>query len=157
MQAQALSAMTGRDTGAAPSQEELVQQSLADFADAADAPEGSTSGRTVLALSVDGPSDWQPTAECPKPVIASIRQKLSALEASTLEVLDDSAKHAGHAGARETNSPSGETHFKVRIVSEAFQGLNVVKRHRMVYGLLADELAGPVHALNLDTKAPSEV
>lgn len=102
-------------------------------------------------------SPWEPTAEEPKPVAASIRRKIeSELKPSILEVTDESHKHAGHAGARETVSPSGETHFNVTVVSEAFEGLNQVKRHRAVFGLLKEELAGPLHALSLDTKSPSE-
>jgi stress-induced morphogen len=48
-------------------------------------------------------------------------------------VINDSASHAGHAGARETTSPSGETHFKVALVSPEFEGLATIKRHRLVY------------------------
>jgi len=50
-----------------------------------------------------------------------------------LEVMDESAQHAGHAGARETDSPSGETHFRVELVSPEFEGLPTIKRHRLVY------------------------
>ena len=50
-----------------------------------------------------------------------------------LEVVDESAQHAGHAGARETDSPSGETHFRVALVSPEFEGLTTIKRHRLVY------------------------
>ena len=50
-----------------------------------------------------------------------------------LEVMDESAQHAGHAGARETDSPSGETHFRVALVSPEFEGLPTIKRHRLVY------------------------
>ena len=78
------------------------------------------------------------------------------LSAQEVIVLDESAQHAGHAGAKSTVSPSGETHLKLKVVSEKFVGLNAVKRHRLVYGLLQDELSGPVHALNLDTKTPNE-
>jgi stress-induced morphogen len=134
---------------------------------------GGSGGHSVNALSVGGriqdesgypassgasTASWEPTAECPKPVAASIEHKMKdLLQATHVEVLDESAQHAGHAGARSTVSPSGETHLKVSVVSEAFVGLNTVKRHRKVYALLADELAGPVHALSLDTKTPSEL
>jgi BolA protein len=69
-----------------------------------------------------------------------------------LAVIDDSARHAGHAGAR----PGGETHFTVEIVSESFAGQSRVARHRMVYGLLADEIAGGVHALAVKAVTPAE-
>lgn len=72
------------------------------------------------------------------------------LAPSLLEVVDDSARHAGHAGSRD----GGETHFNVKVVSEAFAGLNRVQRQRLVLTLLAEELAGPVHALSLDLQAP---
>lgn len=69
-----------------------------------------------------------------KPVRASMERKLTeALQPEALTILDESAQHAGHAGSRMLASPSGETHFKVSIVSSAFEGLNTVKRHRQVY------------------------
>jgi BolA family transcriptional regulator, general stress-responsive regulator len=87
-------------------------------------------------------------------VAARMRSKLeAALMPSLLEIDDDSAKHAGHAGARA----GGESHFSVRIVSAAFAGKSRVDRQRLVHGVLADELAGPVHALALRLKAPDEV
>lgn len=75
-----------------------------------------------------------------------------ALRPERLEVVDESHLHAGHAGAR----PEGETHFRVRIVSGAFSGVSRVDRHRRVNALLAAELAGPVHALAIDARAPEE-
>lgn len=69
-----------------------------------------------------------------KPVRASMERKLTeVLQPEALTILDESAQHAGHAGSRMLASPSGETHFKVSIVSSAFEGLNTVKRHRQVY------------------------
>lgn len=83
----------------------------------------------------------------------SIRTKLiDAFSPTRLEVVDDSARHAGHAGARE----GGESHFNVLIEAEVFTGLNRVARQRQVYGVLADLLAGPVHALSLKALAPGE-
>ena len=82
-----------------------------------------------------------------------IHQKLTAaLAPLRLEIADDSHKHAGHAGAR----PGGESHFSVEIVSAAFEGQNRVARQRMVYDILKEELAGPVHALALRTLTPAE-
>ena len=157
MRAQARAALNGAAAASSngADRSNLVDQALADDdAAAASTSSDAASSRSVHAVSVD---PWTPTPECPKPVAASIRNKLAELGAESLEIIDDSASHAGHAGARGTNSPSGETHFKVRIVSEEFAGMNTVKRHRTVYGLLADELAGPLHALNLETKTPTEV
>ena len=86
-------------------------------------------------------------------VATAMRRKLeAALAPSMLEIDDDSAKHAGHVGARA----GGESHFNVRIVSAAFAGKSRVDRQRLVHGILAEELAGPVHALALSLKAPAE-
>lgn len=86
-------------------------------------------------------------------VAKSMEQKLkTALSPIHLVIEDDSARHAGHAGA----DPAGETHFNVMIVSEKFASCSRVARQRMVYDLLADELASQVHALSLKTLAPSE-
>ena len=80
-----------------------------------------------------------------------MRTKLqAAFDPAELEITDDSEKHRGHGGWRE----GGETHFSVRIVADAFAGKSRVERQRMVYRVLADEMAGPVHALALDVSAP---
>jgi BolA protein len=87
-------------------------------------------------------------------IIDAIRDKLTeAFQPTRLEIEDDSARHAGHAGARD----GGESHFNVLIESAAFSGAPKVARQRMVYRALADELAGPVHALSLKALAPGEV
>jgi len=86
-------------------------------------------------------------------VRAAIERKLTeALAPTRLEVVDDSGRHAGHAGHR----PGGESHFSVRVVSAAFAGKSRVERHRMVNTVLADELAGPVHALQVTAQTPEE-
>jgi len=86
-------------------------------------------------------------------VAESLRAKLvAALKPSRLDIADDSARHAGHAGAGE----SGESHFNITIVSEAFTGLGRVQRLRLVHAAVADELAGPVHALSIKARAPGE-
>ena len=86
-------------------------------------------------------------------VARSLESKLTAgLAPTALQVVDDSARHAGHAGA----SAAGESHFNVAVTSAAFAGLSRVQRQRLVYGLLTEELAGPVHALSLITCAPGE-
>lgn len=80
----------------------------------------------------------------------------AALEAAfapaRIEVSDDSAKHAGHAGA----APGGETHYTVAIVSPRFAGLGRVARHRLVNAALAPELATGLHALALILRTPDE-
>ena len=69
-----------------------------------------------------------------------------------LDVMDESNKHHGHTGWRE----SGETHFHVLISSVSFTGKTRVERQRMIYRVLAEELAGPVHALALTVRAPED-
>jgi BolA protein len=71
---------------------------------------------------------------------------------SVLQVVDDSAKHAGHAGAQ----PGGETHYSLLLVSDQFRGLGRVERHRLVNQALADEFGAGLHALALTLKAPGE-
>lgn len=91
--------------------------------------------------------------EKPMRVAKMIEQKLtSALDPQQLEIVDESHKHAGHAGAR----PEGESHFHVTIVSEQFRGLGRVERQRLVYRALAAELQSDIHALALVTRAPDE-
>jgi BolA family transcriptional regulator, general stress-responsive regulator len=86
-------------------------------------------------------------------VEATIRAKLQeGLQPSRLEVRNVSHHHAGHAGSPGT----GESHFEVEVVSEQFSTMNRVQRQRRVYQILAAEMAGPVHALALVTKAPGE-
>lgn len=85
-----------------------------------------------------------------------IRQKLEAeLKPIELEVEDISYQHAGHAGVR--GSSDGETHFNLKVVSGQFEGKSLVKRHRMIYQLLQDELQNGLHALSIVAKTPSEV
>jgi stress-induced morphogen len=84
-----------------------------------------------------------------------IKAKLqSALEATALEIDDVSYQHSGHAAVRET--AEGETHFNVKIVSPKFEGQSLVKRHRLVYDALADELQSGLHALSIVAKSPQE-
>lgn len=90
-------------------------------------------------------------------VAAAIETKLSqTMNPSRLEVVDESARHAGHAGLQGHARPGGETHFRLTIVSTAFEGLSRVARHRMVYEALAEEIAGGVHAIAMTTLTPAE-
>ena len=87
------------------------------------------------------------------PVAAEIDQRLrAALSPERLVVIDDSAKHRGHAG----HDPRGESHFTVEIVADAFAGKNRVQRHRLINQALAPLLAERVHALAIVAKAPGE-
>ena len=76
----------------------------------------------------------------------------AALAPDLVQVMDDSARHAGHAGA----SPGGETHYTVLVVAEAFRGLSRVARHRLVNAALAREFATGLHALALVLRTPEE-
>ena len=83
------------------------------------------------------------------PVGQKICDKLAAaLEPASLEVIDESPLHAGHSGAR----PDGESHFRVKVVSKAFEGKSLVQRHRMINEILAEELKERVHALAISAK-----
>jgi len=82
-----------------------------------------------------------------------ITEKLTkAFAPQSLDVVDESHQHAGHAGHR----PGGETHFRVYIVSQAFRGKSRLERHRMVNETLSGELAAGVHALAIHASAPGE-
>jgi len=83
---------------------------------------------------------------------ARIRERLGALEPLALELVDESAKHEGHAGAR----PGGETHWRLSIVSPRFAGQPVVARHRMIYQALGELMHNPIHALAITARAPEE-
>lgn len=81
-----------------------------------------------------------------------IRQRLSqVLEPTELAISDDSHLHAGHAGARE-----GKGHYSVQITSDRFEGLNPIKRHRLVYEALGKLMETDIHALKIDARAPGE-
>jgi BolA family transcriptional regulator, general stress-responsive regulator len=83
----------------------------------------------------------------------NITKKLSeAFAPASLDVTDESHLHEGHAGHR----PGGETHFRVYIVTPAFQGKSRIERHRMVNAALDAELKGSVHALAIKAQAPGE-
>ncbi len=84
----------------------------------------------------------------PERIESSLRHALSATE---VQVVDESALHAGHAGAA-----AGGGHYRVRVVSPLFTGKSAVQRHRLVYAALGDEMDGEIHALALTTLAPHE-
>ncbi|MBU1375594.1 MAG: BolA family transcriptional regulator [Alphaproteobacteria bacterium] len=86
-------------------------------------------------------------------IFETIQNKLTAaFQPTRLEIEDDSGRHAGHSGARE----GGESHFNVTIESPAFAGTARVARQRLIHQALAEELAGPVHALSIKALAPGE-
>jgi BolA protein len=82
-----------------------------------------------------------------------IAKKLTeALTPQSVNVVDESHKHEGHAGHR----PGGQTHFRVYIVAQAFKGKTRIERHRMINGILSDDLSAGVHALAIHAAAPGE-
>jgi BolA family transcriptional regulator, general stress-responsive regulator len=84
--------------------------------------------------------------------VARIRAALEAAFAPvSLEVVDDSARHAGHEGARD-----GRGHFNVEIVSDRFAGLGPVARHRAVYAAVGDMMETDIHALSIKARTPAE-
>ena len=86
-------------------------------------------------------------------VKAAIESKISAaLTPTRLIVIDESAQHAGHGG----HHSDGESHFRVNVTSAAFRGKSRIERHRIIHQILAEELAGRIHALALVASAPEE-
>lgn len=84
-------------------------------------------------------------------VAETMERKLRAAFApDDLNIIDESHLHAGHVGAR----PEGETHFRVEIISDKFADCSRVERQRLVYDILSEELAGPVHALSVSAAPP---
>ena len=81
-----------------------------------------------------------------------IKQKLNeAIQPELIEIVDDSAAHAGHAGARQ-----GGGHYNVTIVAQAFDGKTLVQRHQLVYKALNDLMKNEIHALGINALSPSE-
>jgi len=80
-----------------------------------------------------------------------IRERLAALKPLAVDLRDESAQHAGHAGAA-----SGGGHWQLTIVSEAFRGKNAVARHRMIYEALGDLMKRDIHALKIEAFAPEQ-
>ncbi len=85
--------------------------------------------------------------------VTQIRTRIeNALAPASLEVIDDSAAHAGHEGART----HGGGHYTVRVVAQGFAGKGPVERHRMVYAALGDLMQSDIHALSIKALAPGE-
>jgi BolA protein len=85
-------------------------------------------------------------------VAEEMRRRLGALAPLRMELVDESAKHAGHAGA----APGGNTHWNLTIVSAAFTGKPTVARHRMIYQALGELMQNPIHALAIRARSPDE-
>jgi BolA family transcriptional regulator, general stress-responsive regulator len=86
------------------------------------------------------------------PLVAEIRAAIEReLAPTSIDIVDDSARHAGHAGAREGG------HFRVTLVSSAFKGRPQLERHRLVYAAVAPLMGRGIHALNIVARAPEEI
>ena len=82
-----------------------------------------------------------------------IKQRLvKALNVVTIEILDESHKHAGHIGAKTSSGG----HFKLQIVSNSFQGKSAIERHKMIYMALGDAMGRDIHAISISAKTPAE-
>ena len=88
-----------------------------------------------------------------KPVFDMIVSKLNMLKPIELDLIDESYKHANHAGVK---IGSTESHFNLKVTATCFEGLSLVQRHRMIYSLLGSEIMGKIHALVISAKAPTE-
>ena len=84
--------------------------------------------------------------------IELIRQRLAALDPEKIEILDESARHAGHEGAK-----SGGGHYVLSIVSSKFSGLSAMARHRLIYAALGEMMRKDIHALSVMAYTPQEV
>ncbi|GAA6024444.1 hypothetical protein JCM10207_005765 [Rhodosporidiobolus poonsookiae] len=97
------------------------------------------------------------TSSQPGPVEQAIREKLTAaLSPSVLAISNDSHAHRHHAPMRAQGGGSGETHFTVQVVSERFDGLRMIQRHRLVNDTLKGEFEAGLHALSIKAKSPQE-
>jgi BolA protein len=90
----------------------------------------------------------------PGPVSQLIKSKLSILNPIHLEIIDDSSKHASHKAM--IGKEAVETHFRVTIVSDEFEGMKLLQRHRKVYDLLGNEMKAGLHALSINAKTCKE-
>ncbi|MDD5384799.1 MAG: BolA family transcriptional regulator [Gallionella sp.] len=84
--------------------------------------------------------------------VAVMHRHLAALNPVLLDIVDESHKHAGHAGAR-----NGGGHYALRIVSGQFSGNNMMARHRMIYSALGEMMKREIHALNIQAYTPDEI
>ena len=83
--------------------------------------------------------------------IELLRQRLAVLQPDSIDIVDDSHRHAGHAGARDGG------HYQLQIVAQAFAGKSTIARHRMIYDAAGDLMRGRIHALSIRAEVPGEV
>jgi sulfur transfer protein SufE/stress-induced morphogen len=113
-----------------------------------------SSGNSVQQTSDDTTStSTEKSSHDDRPMYTAILNALQALKPEKVELVDVSYQHAGHVG---TGGKTVETHFELYIVADAFDGLNLVKRHKLVYMMLGD-IMPQIHALNINAKSPKEI
>ncbi len=93
----------------------------------------------------------QSSGACPTDLEADVRRCLASLAPTSVDLFDDSARHAGHQGA------GGGAHYRLQIVSPAFVGHTLLARHRMVHAALGDLMHGRIHALSIKALSPDEL
>ncbi|GAX76859.1 hypothetical protein CEUSTIGMA_g4305.t1 [Chlamydomonas eustigma] len=136
-----------------------TQNEVMDAATSASSDQAASTSTQAVAPAAKSTS----LEESRTPIQDRVRMKLTdALKPIRLEIVDDSHKHAGHAAMRSMGAGkaegAAETHFHVAVISAEFEGMPLVKRHRLIYQLLDVELSTMgLHALSLDTKTPSEI
>ena len=124
----------------------LMKKKAAEASEAPVADSSSSSSVEETEASASSSSDGD------RPMYNAIVTALQALQPTKLDLVDNSHEHAGHAG----NTGDGkETHFTLSIVADAFDGLNLVKRHQLIYMMLG-EVMPKIHALQIDAKTPAE-
>jgi sulfur transfer protein SufE/stress-induced morphogen len=111
--------------------------------------DSSREGDTINATNEDTTSE----TETQRPMYNAMMNALQKLKPISIKLVDNSHQHAGHAGSKGLN---GESHFELEIVSEAFEGLNLVKRHQLIYMLLGDVMP-KIHALGIKANTPNEI
>lgn len=101
----------------------------------------------------EGMTDDVDQTSMDRPMYSAMMTALQQLKPTSIDLIDNSHQHAGHAGSKGFN---GESHFDLTIVSEAFEGLNLVKRHQLIYMILG-EIMPKIHALSIKANTPDEV
>lgn len=115
--------------------------------------ESSSTGDGTVESSMGIITSFEPVQG--KPMYNAMMESLLKLKPTKLELVDNSDQHAGHAGSKGWEE-SGESHFQLDIVAEAFDGLPLVKRHQLIYLIIGPTME-KIHALQINAKTPSEV
>ncbi|KAF5728494.1 hypothetical protein HS088_TW21G00642 [Tripterygium wilfordii] len=157
MQKKALEAFVLAERGAGSVESDSIQNQIEDYSSPRLKLDGSD-GNTSAGLSTEEGSDDSEN-KSDLGLLGSrglrIRERLEReLDPVELEVEDISYQHAGHAGVKGSD---GETHFNLKVVSKEFEGKSLIKRHRLIYDILQEELQSGLHALSIVAKTPAEV